>query len=51
MLSTLLDIRIPVALPLDRCDDIVAIIAYALTRAAEPQALNPLPSDELGSTS
>ena len=51
VLSTLLDIRIPVALPLDRCDDIVAIIAYALARAAEPQPINPPTADEPGSTS
>lgn len=50
VLSTLLDIRIPVALPLDRCDDIVAIIAYGLTRAAGSRRPDPQP-DEPRSTS
>ena len=51
VLSTLLDIRIPIALPLDRCDDIVAIIAYALTRAAGSQHPDPHQPDDTGSTS
>ena len=51
VLSTLLDIRIPVALPLDRCDDIVAIIAYGLTRAAGSRRPDPHQPDEPRSTS
>lgn len=52
VLSCLLDIRVPVALPLERCDDVVAIIAYGVARAAEapisPTSTSPEPT---GSTS
>jgi dTDP-4-amino-4,6-dideoxygalactose transaminase len=33
ILASLCDIRIPLALPLDRCEDVVAILAYAYRRA------------------
>ena len=35
MLSTLCDIRIPLALPPQRCDDVVSILAYALDQATQ----------------
>ena len=35
-LATLCDIRIPLALPLDRCRDVVAILAHAADRADQP---------------
>lgn len=52
VLSRLLDIRVPVALPLERCDDVVTIIAYALTRATEATNRSTSTSpDDTGSTS
>ena len=34
VLARLFDIRVPLALPVDRCDDVVAILAHALATAA-----------------
>lgn len=48
VLSTLLDIRVPLALPLERCHDVVTIIAYALSQASEPPHTLP-PPEESGS--
>lgn len=52
VLSTLMDLRIPLALPLTRCDDVVAIIAYARTYAAtcERAAAPTQPHQEVGSS-
>ena len=35
VLSTLCDIRVPLALPLERCDDVVAILGHALSEATQ----------------
>lgn len=35
ILASLCDIRVPLALPIDRCDDVVAILRYAITCATD----------------
>jgi dTDP-4-amino-4,6-dideoxygalactose transaminase len=56
ILARLFDIRVPLALPVDRCADVVAIVAYALATAtaehfdsAQPQAA-PAHVDRAGGT-
>ena len=43
VLAKLFDIRVPLALPVDRCADVVAILAYALRSAAgeKPDSASP----------
>jgi dTDP-4-amino-4,6-dideoxygalactose transaminase len=44
VLAKLFDMRVPLALPVDRCTDVVAILAHALTAARAAQLDDPPPA-------
>ena len=44
VLARLFDIRVPLSLPSDRCDDVIAVLAYAVEKAVAGEPTDPPPA-------